>query len=45
MVANMMRKTLARKLEKMAKKIAMKMVKRKKMILMIATLGYQVWDK
>ena len=40
----MTRKTLARKLEKMTEKIAMKMVKRLKMILMIATLDPQVWD-
>ena len=40
----MMRKTLTRKLEKMPEKIVMKMAKRLKMMLMIATLDPQVWN-
>ena len=43
MAVKMTKKTLARKLEKMAEKIVTKMGKRLKMILMIATLNPQVW--
>lgn len=45
MVAKTTKKLLARKLEKkMAEVMDMKMVKRMKMILMIATLDTQVWN-
>ena len=44
MEAKITRKTLARTLEEMTEKKAMKMAKRMKMILMIASLDPQIWD-